>query len=58
MKYQNSAQVWTKLLKNCPLEEVLLAACPVASSWMCLAMQSHKIPFDNSILIKVNMVRN
>ncbi|CAB3368489.1 Hypothetical predicted protein [Cloeon dipterum] len=53
-----SEVVWGKLLRNCPLDEVLIAACPVASSWMCLAMQSYKIPFDSSILIKATLSKS
>ncbi|KAF4522501.1 hypothetical protein B566_EDAN002586 [Ephemera danica] len=44
-------EVWDRLLQHCPLEEVLLAACPYASAWLCLAMQPVRMSFDPAMLI-------
>uniref|UniRef100_A0A0A1WE77 TATA-binding protein-associated factor 172 n=1 Tax=Zeugodacus cucurbitae TaxID=28588 RepID=A0A0A1WE77_ZEUCU len=46
-----SCKVWNNLLCNSDLGALLHAACPVVSSWICLAMQPARLAFDSSILI-------
>lgn len=43
--------VWKNLIHNSDLLALLHAACPYVSSWICLAMQPPKMPFDPNILI-------
>lgn len=43
--------VWLNLIANADLGALLHAACPFVSSWICLAMQPPRLPFDPSILI-------
>lgn len=43
--------VWKNLLNNSDLSALLHAACPYVSSWICLAMQPPRLPFDPSTLI-------
>lgn len=43
--------VWINLLQNSNLLTLLNAACPFVSSWICLAMQPSKMPFDSNALI-------
>lgn len=43
--------VWKNLIHNSDLSALLHAACPYISSWICLAMQPPKIPFDPNTLI-------
>lgn len=45
-------KVWIQLVKNAGLVELLHAACPFMSTWLCLAMQSVKLPFDPNLLIQ------
>lgn len=44
-------KVWINLLQNSPLSQLLLAACPYVTTWLCLTMQPAKVAFDNSALI-------
>ncbi|XP_011210299.2 TATA-binding protein-associated factor 172 [Bactrocera dorsalis] len=46
-----SCKVWNNLLFNADLGALLHAACPIVSSWICLAMQPARLAFDSSILI-------
>lgn len=43
--------VWKNLIQNSDLSSLLHAACPYVSSWICLAMQPSKMPFDPNTLI-------
>lgn len=43
--------VWKNLIHNSDLSALLHAACPYVSSWICLAMQPSKMPFDPNTLI-------
>ncbi|TMW53120.1 hypothetical protein DOY81_001848, partial [Sarcophaga bullata] len=50
---QNMAkEVWLNIIRNADLGALLHAACPFVSSWICLAMQPPRLPFDPSILIQ------
>ncbi|XP_067645807.1 TATA-binding protein-associated factor 172 [Eurosta solidaginis] len=51
-----STKVWANLLRNADLGALLHAACPVVSSWICLAMQPTRLAFDSSILIHTTAV--
>ncbi|XP_053957908.1 TATA-binding protein-associated factor 172 [Anastrepha ludens] len=51
-----STVVWRNLLGNADLGALLHAACPVVSSWICLAMQPARLAFDSSILIHTSTV--
>ncbi|XP_045535589.1 TATA-binding protein-associated factor 172 [Papilio machaon] len=44
-------QVWDNLLKHAALEVILVAACPMLATWMCLAMQPPRLPVDPSLLL-------
>ena len=44
-------QLWTILIRRLPLAVLLPAACPCVASWICLVMQSSRIPFDPASLI-------
>ncbi|XP_004536960.1 TATA-binding protein-associated factor 172 isoform X2 [Ceratitis capitata] len=46
-----SIKVWNNLLQNADLGALLHAACPIVSSWICLAMQPPRLAFDASTLI-------
>lgn len=43
--------VWKNLINNSDLSSLLHAACPFVSSWICLAMQPPRMPFDPNTLI-------
>lgn len=45
-------EVWNNLVQNSGLAELLHAACPFVSTWICLTMQPAKLPFDASLLIQ------
>ncbi|KAM7362772.1 histone acetyltransferase 1 isoform 1-T2 [Cochliomyia hominivorax] len=49
---QMATDVWLNLIANADLGALLHAACPFVSSWICLAMQPPRLPFDPSILIQ------
>ncbi|XP_018335221.1 TATA-binding protein-associated factor 172 [Agrilus planipennis] len=44
-------KVWERLVKNSGLVELLHAACPLISVWLCLSMQSVRMPFDLNLMI-------
>lgn len=50
---QLAQDVWENLVSNADLGSLLHAACPYMSGWMCLAMQPIRLPFENSVLVKV-----
>lgn len=41
-------RVWDNLVRHSGLAELLHAACPYVSTWICLTMQPAKLPFDRS----------
>lgn len=43
--------VWKQLVCNSGLVELLHAACPFVTTWLCLTMQPVRVPFDPSLLI-------
>ncbi|KAK7868472.1 hypothetical protein R5R35_011216 [Gryllus longicercus] len=45
-------KVWGNLVRNSSLSELLLAACPYMSTWLCLTMQPSKIAIDPALLIQ------
>ncbi|KAL1131032.1 hypothetical protein AAG570_012269, partial [Ranatra chinensis] len=45
-------EVWSNIIHNSDLADVLVAACPFMTGWLCLAMQPTKLPFDPSLLIQ------
>lgn len=45
--------VWENLVVNSDLELLLHAACPLVSTWLCLAMQPEYVPFNPSLLLTV-----
>ncbi|KAK3929318.1 TATA-binding protein-associated factor 172 [Frankliniella fusca] len=45
-------KVWNNLLQSAPLAQLLMAACPYVTTWLCLTMQPAKIMFDNNVLIR------
>lgn len=44
-------KVWDNLVRNSGLAELLHAACPYVSTWICLTMQQAKVYFDPALLI-------
>lgn len=50
-------KVWGNLVRNSGLAELLHAACPVVSTWICLTMQPAKLPFDCQLLIHAKSSR-
>lgn len=44
-------KVWQQLIIHSGLVELLHAACPFVTMWLCLTMQPTRIPFDPSLLI-------
>ncbi|XP_033211353.1 TATA-binding protein-associated factor 172 isoform X2 [Belonocnema kinseyi] len=45
--------VWENLVVRSDLEMLLHAACPLVSTWLCLAMQPEHMPFNLSLLMNV-----
>ncbi|KAB0793551.1 hypothetical protein PPYR_13171 [Photinus pyralis] len=50
-------QVWTNLVKNSGLVELLHASCPFISVWLCLSMQGVRIAFDSGMFIRAKTSR-
>lgn len=50
-------EVWNNLVKNSCLVELLHAACPFVSTWICLAMQPVKLPYDSSVFIQARSLK-
>ncbi|XP_026728975.1 TATA-binding protein-associated factor 172 [Trichoplusia ni] len=46
-----AVQVWENFLKYASLGVILLAACPVLATWLCLAMQPARLPVDPMLLL-------
>ena len=44
-------QVWSLVLQNCKLNEVLVATCPLVSSWLYLITTPPSTPLDQSLLL-------
>ncbi|XP_063229477.1 TATA-binding protein-associated factor 172 [Bacillus rossius redtenbacheri] len=44
-------KVWGNLVRKSALEDLLLAACPYVSTWLCLAMQPAKLAIDPGLLV-------
>ncbi|XP_012260171.2 TATA-binding protein-associated factor 172 isoform X2 [Athalia rosae] len=44
-------KVWQNLVERSDLELLLHAACPLVSTWLCLAMQPEHVPFSPSLLV-------
>lgn len=44
-------KVWVQLIEHSGLVELLHAACPFVTTWLCLTMQPTRIPFDPALLI-------
>ncbi|KDR13008.1 TATA-binding protein-associated factor 172 [Zootermopsis nevadensis] len=51
-------QVWGNLVRSSQLEELLVAACPFVSSWLCLTMQPAKLAIDPAQLIQSKSIRD
>lgn len=50
-------RVWDNLVRHSGLAELLHAACPYVSTWICLTMQPAKLPFDPAYLIQAKTSR-
>lgn len=46
-------RVWDNLVVNSDLELLLHAACPLVSTWLCLAMQPEHVPFNPNLLMPI-----
>lgn len=49
--------VWNNLVTHAELSALLHAACPFVASWMCLAMQPSRLPFDPAQMIHSKLTR-
>lgn len=49
-------RVWENLVVRSDLEMLLHAACPLVSTWLCLAMQPEHVPFNLSLLMNVTSI--
>lgn len=47
-------RVWENLVVQSDLELLLHAACPLVSTWLCLAMQPEHVPFNPNLLMIVS----
>ncbi|XP_063534218.1 TATA-binding protein-associated factor 172 [Cydia strobilella] len=47
-----AVQVWENLLRHAPLGVVLVAACPLLATWLCLAMQPARLPIAPNLLLQ------
>ncbi|XP_015182323.1 PREDICTED: TATA-binding protein-associated factor 172 isoform X1 [Polistes dominula] len=45
--------VWENLVIQSDLELLLHAACPLVSTWLCLAMQPEHVPFNPNLLMTI-----
>ncbi|CAG4975547.1 unnamed protein product [Colias eurytheme] len=43
--------IWENLLRHASLGAILVAACPMLATWMCLAMQPARLPVDPDLLL-------
>lgn len=51
---QVAERVWENLVMRSDLELLLHAACPLVSTWLCLAMQPEHVPFNSNLLISAS----
>lgn len=49
-------RVWENLVVQSDLELLLHAACPLVSTWLCLAMQPEHVPFNPNLLMAMSTV--
>lgn len=56
MKIIFYVEVWTNLVSNSSLSNLLPAAVPFVSSWLCLVMQPARVPFDPAVLVQYAQV--
>lgn len=54
---QVAEKVWTNLVRNSGLVELLHAACPFVTVWLFLTMQPVKVPFDYNFFIHAKSQR-
>ncbi|XP_076242888.1 histone acetyltransferase 1 [Calliopsis andreniformis] len=47
-------RVWENLVVQSDLELLLHAACPLVSTWLCLAMQPEHVPFNPNLLMAIS----
>ncbi|XP_029035217.1 TATA-binding protein-associated factor 172 [Osmia bicornis bicornis] len=47
-------RVWDNLVVQSDLELLLHAACPLVSTWLCLAMQPEHVPFNPNLLMTIS----
>lgn len=55
---QLAQDVWQNLINNADLNSLLHASCPYMSTWMCMAMQPSRLPFDGNVLIRSAIADN
>ncbi|KAL0841533.1 hypothetical protein ABMA28_015203 [Loxostege sticticalis] len=44
-------QVWENFLRHASLGVILVSACPMLATWLCLAMQPARLPVEPNLLI-------
>lgn len=54
--HDNVHVVWKEILDKSKLNDILVAACPYITGWLCLAMQPPRLPFDQSLLIQTKPI--
>ncbi|XP_030026584.2 TATA-binding protein-associated factor 172 isoform X2 [Manduca sexta] len=47
-----AVQVWENLLQHASLGVILVAACPMLATWLCLAMQPARLPIDPGLILQ------
>lgn len=50
-------QAWNRLVCNSGLVELLHAACPCMTTWLCLSMQPVRAAFDPALLVHARSQR-
>ncbi|XP_037872646.2 TATA-binding protein-associated factor 172 isoform X1 [Bombyx mori] len=46
-----AVQVWENLIRHASLGVILVAACPMLSTWLCLAMQPARLAVDPALIL-------
>ncbi|XP_059051524.1 TATA-binding protein-associated factor 172 [Achroia grisella] len=49
-----AVQVWDNLMQHARLGAILVAACPMLATWLCLAMQPARLPVEPTLLLHVS----
>ncbi|KAK9499893.1 hypothetical protein O3M35_002836 [Rhynocoris fuscipes] len=50
--HKSVEESWRTVIIGSSLADILVATCPFVTGWLCLAMQSTRVPFENNLLIR------